>query len=133
VRARPVVVAAAVAVVLLLLAGAYLVLRPDAKSSVSPLPPEQARPSAERACVLMRQFESQVISNAQAKVALATLDEALQLSDRAYRGDVVWVRLNSGIRAVKKGFDKNDGPATQIGIRVVRDACSEFAPATPGP
>ena len=122
----------AVALVVAVLVASYLVLRPHS-NPVSPLPAAQARPSAERACALMRQFESQVLSNSDAKVALATLDEAITASNHAARGDVIWVRLESGTQAVRRGFRKNDARATRVGIDVVRDACSEFAPAAPTP
>ena len=126
-------IAAIVVVTATVLILAWVFLRPDPKSNVSPLPPEQARPSAERACGLMRDFEGMVKSNAQADLALDTLDKAAVESNRAMRGDVVWVRLDSGIRAVRAGFKKNDGRAAGLGITVVREICSEFAPPGPTP
>jgi hypothetical protein len=126
------VIGGAVALVALVLAGAWWFLRP-ASHPYSPLPAAEAKPDAERACSLMREFESQVIANAQAKVVLATLDQASAAATRAGRADVVWVRLDSGVRAVRAGFKKNDARATRVGIDVVRDACAELAPAAPSP
>lgn len=132
-RGRRLAIAAGVtALVIVVLAGAWMLLRDDS-NPVSPLPPEQALPAAERACSLMRQFEAEVIANAQAKVALATLDNASASASIAARADVVWVPLDGGIKAVRAGFRKNDGEATEIGIRVVRNACTDLAPPAPGP
>jgi hypothetical protein len=81
----------------------------------------------------MRDFEAQVIANVQAKVALATLDQASAAATRAGRADVVWVRLDSGVQAVRAGFKKNDARATRVGIDVVGNACAEVTPSAPSP
>jgi hypothetical protein len=126
------VVGGVVALVLLVLGGTWYLLRPD-PPTYSPLPAAEARPNAERTCTLMRDFEAQVIANGQAKLALDTLDQAAAAATRAARADVVWIRLDSGVRAVRAGFKKNEAAATRVGIDVVRDACAEFAPPSPSP
>src|SRR3954469_3606831 len=87
--------------------------------SVGTAPTQRAR----IACGHVEAVQARVKANSSQRLVFAYLDAAVAEISVAAQTEPIWISLQSGIESIRRGLQKDDQAASELGIAIARDQC----------